>query len=85
MALTIKSVGNLTHQSHDPLRFLPEITMSHAYTEDQLVEQPAIGLFAELGWQVAGPLSATVVVPKPQYTGLVQSKSRKRDFYGLSR
>jgi type I restriction enzyme R subunit len=24
--------------------------MSHAYTEDQLVEQPAIGLFAELGW-----------------------------------
>lgn len=25
--------------------------MSHAYTEDQLVEQPAIGLFAELGWQ----------------------------------
>ena len=26
--------------------------MPHAYTEDQLVEQPAIGLFAELGWQV---------------------------------
>jgi type I restriction enzyme R subunit len=24
--------------------------MLHAYTEDQLVEQPAIGLFAELGW-----------------------------------
>jgi hypothetical protein len=24
--------------------------MSHAYTEDQLVEPPAIGLFAELGW-----------------------------------
>jgi len=23
---------------------------SHAYTEDQLVEQPAIGLFSELGW-----------------------------------
>ena len=22
---------------------------AHAYTEDQLVEQPAIGLFAELG------------------------------------
>jgi len=22
----------------------------HAYTESQLVEQPAIGLFAELGW-----------------------------------
>src|SRR5436309_7058863 len=25
--------------------------MPHAYTEDQLCEQPAIGLFAELGWQ----------------------------------
>jgi len=24
--------------------------MPHADTEDQLVEQPAIGLFAELGW-----------------------------------
>ena len=24
---------------------------THAYTEDQLVEQPAIGLFAELAWQ----------------------------------
>jgi len=23
----------------------------HAYSEDQLVEQPAIGLFADLGWQ----------------------------------
>ena len=26
--------------------------MPHAYTEDQLVEQPAIGLFAELGWHM---------------------------------
>ena len=25
--------------------------MSHAYTEEHLVEQPAIGLFAELGWK----------------------------------
>jgi len=25
--------------------------MSTAYTEAQLVEQPAVGLFAELGWQ----------------------------------
>ena len=24
--------------------------MPYAYTEDPLVEQPAIGLFAELGW-----------------------------------
>ena len=29
---------------------------AHAYTEDQLVEQPAIGLFAELGWLLSGPV-----------------------------
>lgn len=35
--------------------------MQYAYTADQLVEQPAIGLFAKLGWQVAGsPTSACV-------------------------
>jgi hypothetical protein len=27
--------------------------MPHACTEDQLVEQPAIGLFAQLGWHRA--------------------------------
>jgi hypothetical protein len=26
-----------------------------SYTEDQLVEQPAVGLFAELDWQLAWP------------------------------
>jgi type I restriction enzyme R subunit len=30
--------------------------MSHAYTEDQLVEQPAIGLFATLGWQTVSAM-----------------------------
>ena len=33
--------------------------MSHAYTEDQLVEQPAIGLFAALGWQTISALEET--------------------------
>ncbi|MBI3247142.1 MAG: type I restriction endonuclease subunit R [Deltaproteobacteria bacterium] len=33
--------------------------MSHAYTEDQLVEQPAIGLFAALGWQTAAAKEET--------------------------
>ena len=33
--------------------------MSHAYTEDQLVEQPAIGLFAELGWSTVSALEET--------------------------
>src|SRR4051812_25954964 len=30
--------------------------MPHAYTEDQLVEQPAIGLFTELGWLTVSAL-----------------------------
>ena len=33
--------------------------MVHAYTEDQLVEQPAIGLFAELGWQTVSASEET--------------------------
>ncbi len=33
--------------------------MTHAYTEDQLVEQPAIGLFAELGWTTVSALEET--------------------------
>ncbi len=31
----------------------------HAYTEDQLVEQPAIGLFASLGWQTISAMEET--------------------------
>ena len=31
----------------------------HAYTEDQLVEQPAIGLLAELGWTPVSALEET--------------------------
>jgi len=31
----------------------------HAYTEDQLVEQPAIGLFAKLGWQTVSAIEET--------------------------
>ena len=33
--------------------------MPHAYTEDQLVEQPAIQLFAELGWETASAMEET--------------------------
>ncbi len=33
--------------------------MLHAYTEEQLVEQPAIGLFAELNWQTVSALEET--------------------------
>jgi hypothetical protein len=30
--------------------------MPHAYTEDRLVEQPSIGLFAALGWTTVSAL-----------------------------
>jgi type I restriction enzyme R subunit len=33
--------------------------MPHAYTEDHLVEQPAIGLFSELGWQTVSASEET--------------------------
>jgi type I restriction enzyme R subunit len=33
--------------------------MSYGYTEDQLVEQPAIGLFASLGWQAVSAMEET--------------------------
>ncbi|HTV40475.1 MAG TPA: type I restriction endonuclease subunit R [Candidatus Sulfotelmatobacter sp.] len=39
--------------------------MPHPYTEDQLVEQPAMGLFAELGWQT---VSATEEIFGPEGT-----------------
>lgn len=32
----------------------------HPYTEDQLVEQPAIGLFAALGWQTVSAMEETL-------------------------
>jgi type I restriction enzyme R subunit len=32
---------------------------AHAYTEEQLVEQPAIQLFKELGWQTVSALEET--------------------------
>ncbi len=32
----------------------------HAYTEDQLVERPAIGLFGTLGWQTVSALEETL-------------------------
>lgn len=32
---------------------------THAYTEDQLVEQPAIGLFGHMGWQTVSAMEET--------------------------
>ena len=38
------------------------IAMPHAYTEDQLVEQPATGLFAELGWTTVSALEEMTAI-----------------------
>jgi hypothetical protein len=42
--------------------------MSHAYSEDQLVEQPAIGLFEDLAWETVSaellPQLAPFLPPK---------------------
>ena len=35
--------------------------MSHAYSEDQLVEQPAIGLFDDLGWETVSAAEEAVL------------------------
>ena len=50
--------------------------MPHAYTEDQLVEQPTIGLFAELGWQVAGPPPNAGVAGEPADAGLLGRETK---------
>jgi len=42
--------------------------MPHAYTEDQLVAQPAVGLFAELGWTTVSALEE-VFGPAPSELG----------------
>jgi type I restriction enzyme, R subunit len=39
--------------------------MKHAYTEDQLVEQPAIGLFAELGWTTVSAMEEIIGCAEP--------------------
>ena len=39
--------------------------VANAYTEDQLVEQPAIGLSAELGWSTVSVLEETFGAPSP--------------------
>ncbi len=49
---------------------------AHAYTEDQLVEQPAIGLFAELGWAVAGPPPTAGVTGEPRDAGLLGRETK---------
>src|SRR5882724_842405 len=49
---------------------------SNSYSEDQLVEQPAIGLFGELGWAVAGPPPNASVVGEPRDAGLLGRETK---------
>jgi type I restriction enzyme, R subunit len=44
---------------HAVKRNTQQHAVPHAYTEDQLVEQPAIGVFAELGWTTVSALEET--------------------------
>jgi type I restriction enzyme R subunit len=58
--LTIRLVTRSPPNSNAAYRSIftivaPDVKV-HAYTEDQLVEQPAIGLFAELGWTTVSAL-----------------------------
>ena len=57
--------------------------MPHDYTEDQLVEQPAIGLFAKLGWSTvsASRLRAALerlnpALPPEAITAVVEELTR---------
>jgi type I restriction enzyme, R subunit len=52
------------------------MSAAHAYTEDQLVEQPAIGLFAELGWQVAAPPANSGAAGEPRDAGLLGRETK---------
>ena len=49
---------------------------AHAYTEDQLVEQPAIGLFAEPGWSTVSALEETFGAPSPGLATHAESLTR---------
>ena len=50
--------------------------MPHAYTEDQLVEQSAIGLFAVLGWTTVSALDEAFRAPSPGPSDNLQTLTR---------
>ena len=49
---------------------------THLYTEDPLVEQPAIGLFAELGWTEAGPPPNACAAGEPRDAGFGRREAK---------
>jgi type I restriction enzyme, R subunit len=48
----------------------------HAYTEDQFVEQPAIGLFAEVGWAATAPPPNASVAGERRDAGLLRRETK---------
>jgi type I restriction enzyme R subunit len=48
----------------------------HAYTQNQLVKQPAIGLFVERGWQVAVPPPTAGVAGEQRDAGLLGRETK---------
>jgi hypothetical protein len=73
MSLDRKRPLQLTERTGDRQATNRHNAMSHAYTEDQLVEQPAIGLFAELGWKTVSALE--------EIFGASGTLGRRFDFY----
>ncbi len=51
---------------------------AHAYSEDQLVEQPALALFAELGWPIARPPPNGGVAGKSRDAGLLGRETKSK-------
>ena len=52
--------------------------MSHTYTEDQLIEQPFMWLFAEVGWAMGGQHPNAVVRRRPHVAGIVGSETHSK-------
>ena len=50
--------------------------MFNSYTEDHLVEQPSIRLFADLGWAIAGPPPNAGISSEPRDAGLLGRETK---------
>jgi type I restriction enzyme R subunit len=54
--------------------------VSHAYSEDQLVEQPAIQIFAEMGWQTVPAIEEIFGVGSTFEDGVLGETLSPKDF-----
>ncbi len=53
--------------------------MYHAYIEDQIFEEPSIGLFAELGWQTVSFVGVLTLRRTPQPRMFSRRRSPRLD------